>query len=318
MSNNKRRLLSLLSILKEESDKEHTLKEQKIKDLLSKNGISIQNRKTIYEDIESLIDFDYEVYYDTYSKGYYLDESPFSLAETKILLDSINSIGLDDKSKNQLVKKILSFVSKYQAHFLINNQFSINNNKSHNKSYIQNLETILDAINNRKVLIIEYNKKESLVMPYFIYYSNSKYYLFVKYKDNNNIYSYRLDRLSNIHDTNETFEYSSDIIETIKKRIKTSYGNLDKSAPEIIQLECSNYNSLINRLEDDFPNHYLDNKGNIVLEYRPNELFFSKLANYGDQVKIIAPASVRKNYIKYLENIISCYSPKNTSPSKSK
>lgn len=312
MSNNKRRLLSLLDILKHNSDKNNPLKEAELKELLSQENISISNRKTIYEDIQTLIDFDYDIYYDTYKKGYYLEEAPFSLVEIKMLIDSINSINLDDKSKTTLTKKLLSFVSHYQVELLNRNNVIIKSQKTTNQSsYIKKLELVLDSIENNKLLEIAFNQSIYTVLPHLIFFSDNKYYLYVTFKQNDNIYSFRIDRLSSIKQLDETYEFKQDIIEKIKKRIKTSYGNLDKSSPEIIQLQCINYNKLINRLEDDFPNHYLDNNNNIVIEYRPNELFFSKLANYGNQIKIISPNNVKKAYLNYLKNIIDSYLPKN-------
>lgn len=311
MSNNSHRLLTILDFFMHYTDKNNPLKEPEIKELLTKQGISIANRKTIYKDIQTLIDFDYDIYYDTYKKGYYLEEAPFSLAEIKILIDSINSINLDNKSKDTLTKKLFNFVSKYQVNLLNKNIINTRNQNVKNQtSYVKKLEIILDAIEKYNILEISYNNKTYKVLPYFIFFSNNKYYLYVTFEDSYNPYSFRIDRLTSIMNLNETFVFKQDIVEKIKKKIKTSYGNLDKNSPEIIQLQCSNYNQLINRLEDDFPDYYLDNKNNIVIEYRPNELFFSKLANYGDQLKIVSPSSVKKAYIKYLENIINSYLPK--------
>lgn len=306
MSNNKRRLLSLIQILKTETDRNNPLKESQIKELLNKEGLNI-HRETLYEDIETLIDYDYEVYYDTYKKAYYLEDAPFSLAETKILIDSISVINLDSKSKAVLTNKLLSFISKHQIDLIKRNQVVLKEKTKNTSSYINNLDIILNSINNTKYVELEYHESLRTVKPHFIYFSNSRYYLFVTYKENDNIYSYRVDRITKIKELSESYEYSSQIIEKIKKRIKTSYGNLDKNSPEIIQLETNDYESIRDRLEDDFPNHYVDNKGNIVIEYRPNEQFFSKIVSYSNLIKIKAPLNVKEAYLKYLKNIIKNY-----------
>jgi len=304
MANNKYRLLSLIKILSKESDKNHPLKEIEIKASLSKDGIDIKKRHTIYEDIAVLNDFGYEVIYDTKTKGYYLDSSPFKLAEIKILLDEINS--LKDFDNTKLKNKLLSFISIYEEKQIKDNEIIIKTSKKNN-TYENIIESILDSINNHRILKIEYNKTQRIIRPYFLYFSNGKYYLYLKLIDNDTIYSYRLDRITKLIKTDDSFSEDGSTIEEIKKRIKTSINVFDKNKPELIILESKEYETLSNRLEDDFPNHFLDNHNDIVIEYRPNEIFFSKLVSYGDKLKIKAPLSVKETYIEYLTKIIKIY-----------
>lgn len=304
MSNNKRRLLTLIKVLTKESDNKHPLSEIELKALLSKDDLEIKNRKTIYEDIQVLNDFGYEVIYDTKQKGYYLENAPFSLPELKILIDEINE--LKDFDSKDLTSKLLSFASNNQEKQLT----SINKNKKIKKtniSYLNKIDIILKAIENAEYLIINYNNKDNTICPYYLHLSNNKYYLYLTYKDSSSIYSYRLDRIKDIKNNDEHFEVNERIFELIKKNIKTSYDNFNKNDAELISLSCVNYETLSKRLDDDFPEHYLDNKGNIIVEYQPNEIFFSKLVSYGTNLKIEKPVEIKKAYIDYLKDICDSY-----------
>ncbi len=312
MSNNSRRLLSLLEVLKKNTDSTHHLKENELKALLNGEDISINNRKTIYSDISTLLDYGYEINYDTFTKGYWLEEAPFRLSEVKLLLDSIDSLNnIDSKAKEQLNTKILSFISSYEAEILKDNQLTINNQTtvtaSKKETYLDKLETILKALTEHKVISFKYAEKEIEAYPYFINYSNERYYLYVMFADSDNSYSYRMDRMSSITLKEETYDYSYKNLEKIKQKIKTSYDNFIKDEPEIIILETDDYKAIEKRLKDDFPAHYLDNKGNIVIEYSPTEIFYSKIVSYSNRLRIISPEAVAVNFKEYLSSIIRQY-----------
>ena len=316
MSNNKRRLLSLLKILISETDRDNPISESDLKRLLNEEGISINNRKTLYEDIKTLIDFDVDVYYDTKKHGYYLEEAPFSLIEIKILLDHVNSLKNFD-GKDKLQTKLLGFISSSERQLLKDNQLLIREAKASKSKekrpeyfykYTDKLDIILESIKYHHYLNIIYNNKEYTVNPYFLYYSDSKYYLYVKFDDNKDIYQYRLDRITYLKPTDKTYKIDNKALEQIKRRIKTSTDNYSKKDITIIKLEMSrNYNELAMRLNDDFPEHYLDNRGNLILEYSINQIFFSKLVSYGTDLKIIEPQDVIKQYNDYLKKIINNY-----------
>ena len=90
-SNNKNRLLKLLDILKRYSDMDHKLSLNEIASYLEEAGITIQNRKTLYDDFKVLSDYGFDIEYDN---GYYLIDAPFSLSEIKIISDSHSHLEL--------------------------------------------------------------------------------------------------------------------------------------------------------------------------------------------------------------------------------
>ena len=84
-TNQKLKLLYLLKILNEKTDENHCLTTQELIDELALYDIRAE-RKSIYDDIECLNVFGYEVEYIKAKKGggYYLAERDFELPELKL------------------------------------------------------------------------------------------------------------------------------------------------------------------------------------------------------------------------------------------
>ena len=78
---NKKRLLKLIEILRNNTDNNHRLSINQIISLLEQNNIQISNRKTLYDDFKILNDYGYII---EYQNGYYLSSSPFSYSEIKL------------------------------------------------------------------------------------------------------------------------------------------------------------------------------------------------------------------------------------------
>ncbi|MBR5755664.1 MAG: hypothetical protein IKX97_07610, partial [Erysipelotrichaceae bacterium] len=114
---NKKRILQLIDIMKNETDMDHPLSLKEIVTELEKRDVIVNNRKTLYDDFRYLNENGYDV---EYSDGkYYLEEAPFSLSEIKIIIDSVNSLrSIDDRFLVSLKDKIYSFVSRYQTDYL--------------------------------------------------------------------------------------------------------------------------------------------------------------------------------------------------------
>jgi len=300
--------LKMIDIFKRNSDFNHVLKEKDIKELLAKEGIIINDRKVIYSLINSLNNNGYRIIYDASKKGYYLDASPFSKGEIKILSDSIsNNKELDTDEINN---KLLSFISSYESKLINDNKIVIKREKSSQTlkkpgyfySYSLKIEKILDAINNHLKLEIFHNSKLRIIDPYFLYFSNNKYYI-----HDSKMFSYRVDRINYLRIINEEYEYKEEIKNQIIRKIKTSFDNFDKNESCLISLKSNNLEEIKNRLYDDFPNLIIDNNKNIVVEYKPNEIFYAKIVSYNGQIIVDKPDNVKDDFRKYLLDILKDY-----------
>ena len=298
-SNNKKRILQLIEILKKNTDMDHKLSLNQIVSLLEEEGIEIQNRKTLYDDFKALSDFGYEV---DYNNGYYLTEAPFTLSEVKIIIDSLNSLkNLDDALLVKINNKLYSFISDYEEKLLRKLEY---HNKHSDKKFIHRMEDILEAINNNKTIIINRpNKDEEEICPIFLYRNNDYYYLYYHYLKNEKIYHTRFDNILNTKITNKDNDINiskNKIIETINESSNSFYSN----KAELIKFKITNDSDYLRtRLSDDFANIIFTNNG-FSIKASVNDAFFSRLTSYADNIKI-SDKNIADQYIKYLNRIIT-------------
>ena len=282
---------------------DHRLNLNQIVSLLEEDGISVANRKTLYDDIREISDYVGEIEYDG---GYYLEEAPFSLSEIKIIVDSLNSLkNLDEKFLDDLKEKLYFFISKYQADFLEDLEYQ----SSHSdRKFLNRLEDSLYAIRNRRMLFVKRkNKNEEEIAPVFLYRQNDYYYLYYHYPEKDKIYHMRFDNIvsSRLSDSQDTLTIpKSRIIDYIKESSNAFYsGKAQTIRFQIIE----DSEQLRDRLQDDFPNIVFTNNG-FSLKASINNVFFSRLTAYGDQIKI-SDRSIADQYIAYLNKIITRNSP---------
>lgn len=295
---NKQRLLKLIEILKKYTDIEHKLSINQIISLLEEENISINNRKTIYDDFKILNEFGFDIEYDN---GYYLLEAPFNLSEIKIIIDSLNSLkNLDYKFLNQISDKLYSFISIYETKDLKKLEY---HNKHSDKKFINRLEDTLQAIRNKSSLLIQRNDKdEELIIPLFLYRQNDYYYLYYHYLNSDKIYHTRFDNILNMKLINDTDDINISVNKVIE-HINESSNAFYKGKSQIIKFKIINdSNYLRSRLLDDFSNIVFTKDG-FSLKASINDVFFSKLTSYADDIKI-SDRSIADKYIAYLNKII--------------
>ncbi|MBQ2658546.1 MAG: WYL domain-containing protein [Erysipelotrichaceae bacterium] len=304
---NKKRLLKLLEIFRRYSDMDHRLSLNEIVTLLEEDGISVANRKTLYDDIREISEYVGEI---EYNNGYYLDEAPFSLSEIKIIIDSLNSLkNLDERFLDDLKEKLYSFISEYETDFLKELEYQ---NRHSDKKFLNRLEDSLYAIRNHRMLFVKRkNNNEEEIAPLFLYRQNDFYYLYYHYPKKDKIYHMRFDNIisTRLSDRQDTLLIPKNkIIDHIQESTNAFYsGKTETVVFEIV--EDSEF--LKYRLQDDFPNIVFTKNG-FSLKASINDVFFSRLTAYGDQIKI-SDRSIADQYIVYLNKIITRNSPEKRS-----
>lgn len=116
-ANQKLKLLYLLKILNEKTDENHCLSTQELIEELALYDIKAE-RKSIYDDIECLNVFGYDVEYIKAQKGggYYLAERDFELPELKLLVDAVQSSRFITQKKSwELISKIEKLAGPYEG-----------------------------------------------------------------------------------------------------------------------------------------------------------------------------------------------------------
>ena len=155
------RVLKVLEILKNNSDKEHPIPAADILDELSKYGIEAE-RKSVYKDIEALQEAGFDVVKTgTPKKGYYLASNGFEMPEISLLTDAVQSAGFIPKKKTeQLVQKLQGLVSCHQAAELKSRVCIENRSKSGNEGIYKNIDLLNTAITRRLQVKIKYIKNK--------------------------------------------------------------------------------------------------------------------------------------------------------------
>ena len=298
--NNKKRILYLIEILKKNSNFDKHLSLDEIISLLEHRNIRVDNRKTLYDDFKILNECGYNVEYDN---GYYLLDCPFNLSEIKIIQDSINSLkNLDTSFKNDINNKLYSFISSDEEKLLEDIKYT---NTQKAQKLLPKMEDILEAIKNHKMVsITTKNNQIQDVFPIFIHRANDYYYFYFHYQDNNKIYHYRFDNIKDV--------LIKDAVDNINIPTKKIISHINESINSFYTKETTKVNitfktdsNLIGRLSDDFPGIII-NKDKATLFVSINQIFFSKILAYGNEIKI-SDETIAYQYVEYLKSIQNNY-----------
>ena len=296
--NNKKRILSLIQILKKHSSETKHLKYSEIATLMEEEGILLNSRQTLYSDIAILNEYGYNIEYE---KGYYLLDAPFYLSEIKLLIDSINSLKeLDTKMASQLRKKLLSFISEEDARFLLELDYVECDSRD---NLLTKLELILNAIRKSQSIFIEsrYSDTESEIFPLFLHRENDHYYVYYHYESKEKIYHYRFDSIRSIKPGSKKDEMNISK-DKITEQIKLSSDSFLSGEKALVNIKILNHSKRIaERLLNDFPSGILTNEG-ICVRTAVNNMFYSKLCAYGKDI-VILNEDIKRRYYTYLLEI---------------
>ena len=187
----KLKLLYIIQCLMEKTDEEHAVTTQEIIDYLALQGITAE-RKSIYTDIDLLIDFGMDIIKKPgRSGGYTLASRQFELAELKLLVDAVQSSKfITTKKSRELIGKLETLCSKYEATQLHRQVVVTNRNKAINENIYYNVDIIYNAIaENVKIQFqyFEWNVSKEMklrrdgkiyeVSPWLLTWDDENYYL---------------------------------------------------------------------------------------------------------------------------------------------
>lgn len=114
LDNNKVKLLILWEILCKNTDENHAMNADEIREELAKRGISAI-RRVVADDIAALNKYGYEVL--SYKKKYYyyyVVNRPLDTAEVVLLADALKSSKLSARQKNALIEKLSGLLCSYR------------------------------------------------------------------------------------------------------------------------------------------------------------------------------------------------------------
>ena len=166
-ANQKLKLLYLEKILKEKTDDEHYITMPEILDALAAYGIEA-NRKSIYTDMDALEQYGMDIIKtrigpQTY---YHCGDREFEIAELKFLVDAIQaSKFISEKKTRELIKKLETNLSTYDATLLEREVTVTGRVKNMNESVYYTIDSIHNAMNADKCIQFRYFSWNMKKMP---------------------------------------------------------------------------------------------------------------------------------------------------------
>ena len=322
--NQKQKLLYIAQYLMENTDENHAVSTPQLIEYLNTQGIKAE-RKSIYNDIDTLNDFGMDIIRsDEHRGGYMLASRPFELAEVKLLVDLVQSSKfITEKKSRELIGKLETLTSKYDAKAMRRQVEIVGRSKTHNETIYYNVDMVHTAISQNVKIRFHYfewdvNKNMKLrhdgawyeVSPWKLTWDDENYYLMGFDEKSNEIRFYRVDKIVDIalteepRDGKDAFE-DLDMAEFSKKTFGMFAGE-----EKTVRLRCEN--SLVGVMIDTFGTDVAlrpDGDTHFVarMEVVVSSQFFGWLTGLGARVEIISPDEIRDEYKNYLTHIVSRY-----------
>ena len=324
-NNKKLSILYILNILKTYSDENHLLTQADIaKKLYSLYGMECE-RKSISANIDSLIDYGYDIVKS--SNGCYLASRELEPSEVVFLTDAVfSSRSVSSKHAKELSSKLQSFLSVYnrKKHNYVYKADEIN--RSANKQLFYNIEVIEQAISEGKQIRFNYNRyyfnpeknkrkssKSYVVNPYFMINNQGKYYLVCNYDYFDEIANYKLDLITNIEIVDNAvkpitqvkgFENGIDIAKYVNENVYMFGGKSIVAKIKILDDYVANY---VNEWFGSNASFYTVDDELFATIHANEESLVYWCMQYSKSVVLITPTDTRERIKNMLQQALNNY-----------
>ena len=306
--NQKLKMLYLVKILSEETDDSHALSLQEISAKLTAYGVNA-DRKTLYTDFDALEKFGLEILKEQVGRQvyYHLATRSFELPELKLLVDAVQSSKfITEKKSRELIKKLESMVSIYEAKDLHRQVLITDRIKAMNESIYYNVDMLHEAINADRQIRFQYfqwtvSKKQELrrngawyqISPWCLMWDDENYYLVAF--DGQKIKHYRVDKIIRLSISDIPREGKQQFREFNAAKYTKSLFGMYGGEMVRVTLEGQNHmvGALIDRFGKDISIIPLDSehfRAHVDVITSPH--FFGWVTSLGDGIRITGPDAV--------------------------
>ena len=224
-------IINILKILQKYTDKDHTLTQQQIVDLLRTEFDMTADRTSVKRNLYELIEADYRIQYREISRKrasqatgenedntiltdfYY--EHDFTEAELHMLIDGVLfSRNVPYRQRRELIDKLGNLSGTYFSKRM-NNVWCMAADAPQNRELFGTIDILDEAISLGKQVELTYNyfqtdmqlhptldregnPNRQVINPYQMVASNGRYYLICNNDHYDNVKNYRIDRITNI------------------------------------------------------------------------------------------------------------------------
>ena len=323
-NNQKLKIVYLMKIFMEKTDDEHSITMNDIISELNSYGITAE-RKSLYNDIESLRQYGYDIIGEQHNRTYYyyLAGRQFELAELKLLVDAVAaSKFITEKKSRELVQKIEHLGSAYQGRHLHRQVVVSDRVKMANERIYYTIDEIYQCIDNNHKMTFQYlewnDKKEQTlrhggkwyeVSPAFLLWDNEYYYLVAWDEEASAVRHYRADKILGAKEMEDKRSKEVLAIEDQKADYAKKRFSMFAGAAEIVTLRAPKYMAgvMIDRFGTEVRMRREDEDILVRTEVEVSPQFFGWITGLGPGVQILGPETVRRSYQEHLEQILSAY-----------
>lgn len=354
--NQKMKPYVVLQYLLRNTDEDHVESATQIVGYLQECGIAAE-RRSIYRDIEEInlvalmMDEDCSVeeaeemladdeddelklvVYDKAKKGFYVRQRHFDLNDIRLLAECVySSKFIAEGQAKRLVDVVCEFVSEHQAEKIRHNAFLVDRIKTTNRSVLNNIAIINDAMSHHldgfphdpEKISFKYLKhsigstqqverrhgERYVVSPYQLLINDGNYYLLAFDERAQKMRTYRVDRMKDVSAVGEPREgeeaFRAIDLKTYTQRVFSMYGGTRQ------RITLRFINPLLDTVVERFGStaRYLqvdDNHFEVTVEVEVSDQFFGWLLGFGKRAKLIAPESAVAELSAYLDKIQEMY-----------
>ncbi len=323
----KLKLLYLIEIFRKYSDEEHPLTAPQIIEYLAKQGIEAE-RKSIYRDIDVLIDYGFDIVKNRGNGGgFFLSSREFEVPEIKLLTDAVQAASfITAKKSRELTQKLDEMLSVYEAKKQKGYSYIDISHKCKNEEIYYTIDNLSRAIEKRVKVRFKYvrrrlndnrticmDEKIITVSPYALLWQDDSYYLVCNNEKYDNLMNLCLDRMRSVSILDEPFRHFSEVSEYKDKFDIADYAaksfNMFCGEPTKIKLRCAKelLEQAIDRFgEDIFIYNVQENTFDFDVNANLSDGLVSWILQFGKSVEAVAPQSLRemiKNRLSHLNEL---------------
>ena len=323
-ANQKLKLLYLMELFNRKSDEDHLLSVADMIKYLDSYGVSAE-RKSIYDDIESLRLFGLDIIHTPGPKGgYYLASRDFELPELKLLVDSVQaSRFITEKKTLSLIKKVESLASVHQAAQLHRQVYVSGRIKTMNESIYYNVDEIHSGIARDRQIAFKYFEytvtkerrfrkggQEYCVSPFALTWNSENYYMIAYDSAAGKVKHYRVDKMSAIRVTDLPREGRDELAKLDMAEYTGKVFGMFSGASGKVTLRCAEH--LAGAVIDRFGKDVIiiasgDGFFTVTVDVVPSLQFFAWVFGFADEMQILSPASAVEEMRRTLGSVCALY-----------
>lgn len=358
-TNQKLKPYLVLQYLLRETDKDHKVNAYDIVGYLEDDCGITAERRSIYRDIEEInkatlvieegctigeaeqmLEDDENdalklIVYDKTAKGFYVRQRHFDLTDIRLLAECVYSTKfISEGQSKRLLDVVCDFVSNHQAEKIRHNAFLTDRVKTNNKSVLNSIATINDAMS-RKIegqphepekIEFKYLKytiddmsgqaerrhgEKYCVSPYQLLINDGNYYLLAFDDRFQKMRTYRVDRMKEVSRSGQPrggeAAFKEIDLHTYTQRTFGMFGG----EQQLVTIRF--INKLMDTAVDRFGSHgavyrKIDNNHfTVTVKVDVSDQFFGWLLGFGKMAKLMGPDDVVEKFLAYMDKIREMY-----------